>query len=270
MEPDEKHCFLLRCSLTYQIGRLVLGGARGRSYWTLRHRGREEGGVRTRAEGRRRVADYVNDCGPTVPLARVYEAASLQFSGLSSCSACDPSTDASYTQLPPEHGLRQPRYPQMGRDCAAFPPSGSRDSAPRSPSVSARPVHGFSSANRPLTSRLLMVLLCVLLPCHGTSASLGSTVKRHPLAPSQFLEFHNSRHFSLCASPSVRLFAGSAALYLSLGLEEYHIWLWAPAETLWAAPYREGAVQPSLWLEQCLLGGNATVAYLEVVSWEKG
>lgn len=93
----------------------------------------------------------------------------------------------------------------MVKDCAAFPPSGSRDSAPRSPSVSARPIHGFSSANRPLTSRLLMVLLCVLLPCHGTSASFGSTVKRHSSAPSQFLEFHNSRHFSLCASPSVRL-----------------------------------------------------------------
>lgn len=65
--------------------------------------------------------------------------------------------------------------------------------------------HGFSSANRPLTSRLLMVLLCASAPCLGTSASFGSTVKRHSSAPSQFLEFHNSRHFSLCASPSVRL-----------------------------------------------------------------
>lgn len=71
--------------------------------------------------------------------------------------------------------------------------------------------------------------------------------------------------FTLCPP-----LAGSAALYLSQGRKEYHIWRWAPAETLWAAPYREGAVQPSLCLEQCLLGGNATVAYLEVVSWEKG
>lgn len=71
--------------------------------------------------------------------------------------------------------------------------------------------------------------------------------------------------FTLCPP-----FAGSAALYLSLGLKEYHIWRRAPAETLWAALYGEGAVQLSLCLEQCLLGGNATVAYLEVVSREKG
>lgn len=71
--------------------------------------------------------------------------------------------------------------------------------------------------------------------------------------------------FTLCPP-----LAGSAALYLSQGRKEYHIWRWAPAETLWAAPCREGAVQPSLCLEQCLLGGNAAVAYLEVVSWEKG
>lgn len=100
-------------------------------------------------------------------------------------SAPTPAT----AQLSPEYGLRQPRYQQMGMGRVAFRRS---RLGPSVLSASTGPIHGLSPADRPLTSRLLMVVVWVL-SCHGAWASPGIAMKRPSSAPCRFLEFANSR-----------------------------------------------------------------------------
>lgn len=165
--------------------------------------GRELGGAQTQAEVRRRGTDYV--ILPRPDSSTGSRVRGCQLSSTRSSAPVVPAIPAptpATAQLPPEYGLRQPRYPQVGRGCAAFRQS---RLGPSVLSAFAGPIHGFSSADRPLTSRLLMVVMCVLcLSCYGTWASPGISLKRRSSAPPPFLEFHNSRHFSLCGSLSVR------------------------------------------------------------------
>lgn len=161
--------------------------------------GGEEGGAQAQAEVRRRGADYVillrSDSstgsrvrGCQVPVLRPWLLQGLRSSlRLQLRSSCHPNMDSA------SQGT--------SRRAWAASHSGSRGSAPRS-SQPLRVRFTASPADRPLTSRLLMVVVWVL-SCHGAWASPGIALKRPSSAPCRFLEFANSRH-SPCASRHLR------------------------------------------------------------------
>lgn len=100
-----------------------------------------------------------------------------------------PAPTPATAHLPPEHGLRQPRYPQLGRDCASFLSSESRDSVPRSPQpllVDPQSLFGRQALDLKAPDGLGVCAFALIRPLglpweHLEAASLGSlSVPRVP------------------------------------------------------------------------------------------